>query len=212
MGKYRAVELYAVQMNAKDAFDLPHHGTFASIPSAGHYTELSQDMPFTPFHVGVAVFLKPALRLRFSVLIFCISQVAIDLEPLVRILRGDAQLHGWSHTVLGALAIGATSAWFGRPIANAWLRLLTRDGISAEFTSPISAKVALGSAWFGTGSHLVFDGIMHADMTPFAPLSTWNPLLGALPLYALHLGLIGAGVIGLLAFAVLDRGRAEGPT
>ena len=48
---------------------------------------------------------------------------------------------------------------------------------------------------------MLFDGVMHADMHPFAPLIANNPLLGTLPLSVLHLGLVGAGVLGLAVLA-----------
>lgn len=159
-------------------------------------------MPFTPFHMGAALLLKPVLGQRFSVLVFGASQVAIDLEPLVRITRGDTVLHGWTHTVSGALLIGAASAVLARPLANAWLAMLQREGVGAPSTAPITLRIALLSAWLGTGSHLLLDGIMHADMQPFAPLSSHNPLLGAVSLRALHLGLITAGALGLLGLLI----------
>lgn len=121
--------------------------------------------------MGAALLLKPALRQRFSVLVFGASQVAIDIEPLVRMLRDDDILHGWTHTVPGALL----------------------------------------SAWIGTGSHLLFDAIMHADMRPLAPLSAYNPLLGAVSLSTLHLGLVAAGAVGLLGLALPGRNASDGP-
>ncbi len=166
-------------------------------------------MPFTPFHMGAALLLKPALRLNFSVLIFGASQIAIDIEPLVRIIRGDAVLHGWSHTALGAIAIGMGSAWIARPIANAWLKALAGTGRPAY--APISARTALLSALIGTGSHLIFDGIMHADMHPFAPLSSRNPLLGVVSLSTLHLGLVIAGAVGLVALALFGQESSSKP-
>lgn len=42
---------------------------------------------------------------------------------------------------------------------------------------------------------------MHADMHPLAPLTSANPLLGAVSLEALHLGLVAAGVVGLVLLA-----------
>lgn len=168
-------------------------------------------MPFTPFHMGAALALKPAMQARFSVLIFGVSQVAIDIEPLVRLLRGDAQVHGWSHSVVGAIAIGAASAVLGRPVANGWLVLLRRGQVPATFTHPVTLGTALASAWIGTGSHLVLDGIMHGDMRPFAPITAANPLLALVPLTTLHLGLVLAGLAGLLLLAVmLGRGGSRG--
>lgn len=167
-------------------------------------------MPFTPFHMGAAVLLKPVLHARFSFLAFGVSQVAIDLEPFVRIVRQDQILHGWSHTLLGALVIGAAAAGVSRRPINAWLAWLSQRGAGAD-QPPLSWKVAFVSAWIGTGSHLLFDGIMHADMHPFAPLTERNPLLGVMPLSALHLGLVAAGVCGLILLAVRDTRATAGP-
>lgn len=67
-------------------------------------------MPFTPFHMGAALIVKPAARQHFSVLVFGIAQVAMDIEPLIGMILDWDVLHGPSHTILGALAIGALVA------------------------------------------------------------------------------------------------------
>jgi hypothetical protein len=43
---------------------------------------------------------------------------------------------------------------------------------------------------------------MHADITPFAPLSDANPLLRVISLSALHWFCLGAGALGLLIVGV----------
>ncbi len=164
-------------------------------------------MPFTPFHMGAAVLLKPLAPTRFSVLVFGVSQVAIDLEPLVRILRRDEVLHGWTHTLLGALALGAVAAGVAHAPVNWWIALLRRREAPATFTAPLGWRVAFASAWIGTGTHLLFDGIMHADMMPFAPLTAANPLLGAIGMGSLHLGLLAAGLLGLILLALRSPSR-----
>lgn len=55
-------------------------------------------MPFTPFHMGAGLALKAVAGRHFSVLTFGIAQVAMDIEPLVGMLRGAAVLHGPTHT------------------------------------------------------------------------------------------------------------------
>ena len=67
-------------------------------------------MPFTPFHLGPGALIKAVGGERFSFMIFGGSQVLMDVEPLVRMIRGDAVLHGMSHTIAGALVIGVVSA------------------------------------------------------------------------------------------------------
>jgi membrane-bound metal-dependent hydrolase YbcI (DUF457 family) len=47
-------------------------------------------------------------------------------------------------------------------------------------------------------SHIVLDGIMHADMHPLAPWSAANPLLHLVSLSALHWACIISGIAGVL--------------
>lgn len=166
-------------------------------------------MPFTPFHMGAALLLKPVARERFSVLVFGVSQVLIDIEPLVRIIRGDTILHGFTHTLCGALAIGAAAAVIARVPVNAWLEWFRPRQASGVLSSPVSWSVAFFSAWIGTGTHLAFDAMMHADMHPFAPLTANNPLLGRVSLGSLHWGLMLAGVLGLALLALREMVAAR---
>ena len=77
-------------------------------------------MPFTPFHMGAGLALKAVAGRHFSVLTFGMAQVAMDIEPLVGMLRGAALLHGPTHTYLGAvpiaLATAALAPWLCRPL------------------------------------------------------------------------------------------------
>ena len=47
-------------------------------------------VPFTPFHMGPALALKAVSGQYFSVLVFGIAQVAMDIEPLVGMIRNAA--------------------------------------------------------------------------------------------------------------------------
>ena len=67
-------------------------------------------MPFTPFHMGAGLALKAMAGRHFSVLTFGMAQVAMDIEPLVGMLRGAALLHGPTHTYLGAVPIALATA------------------------------------------------------------------------------------------------------
>ena len=79
-------------------------------------------MPFTPFHLGPGLALKVAGGPRLSLAVFALSQVAMDVEPLVRIVRGDAVVHGFTHTYLGAVPIAIVAALVGRPLCSRLLR------------------------------------------------------------------------------------------
>ncbi|MES2306536.1 MAG: hypothetical protein V4558_13590 [Gemmatimonadota bacterium] len=56
--------------------------------------------------------------------------------------------------------------------------------------------------------HSLLDGIMHADIRPFRPLTQANPLYGAVALPALHLACILCGVIGAAWLAQARYWRA----
>ncbi len=75
-------------------------------------------MPFTHFHMGPGIAATAAAGRHFSLMVFGFSQVAIDIEPLVRIIRGDAVLHGFTHTYFGATLIAITSVAIGRPVCQ----------------------------------------------------------------------------------------------
>ena len=49
-------------------------------------------MPVTPLHVGPALVIKGAFGERFSLLVFCLAQVVMDIEPVVHLHErtGDA--------------------------------------------------------------------------------------------------------------------------
>lgn len=131
-------------------------------------------MPVTPFHMGPALFLKPMAKRKFSLIVFGISQVAIDLEPLVYIIRGNASHHGFMHTYIAAVVVAVLVAAFLRPfckfLLHMWNRILPvfrlgwlRDGDN------ISRKVMITSALIGTMSHVFIDSLTHYDVHPFAP-------------------------------------------
>jgi membrane-bound metal-dependent hydrolase YbcI (DUF457 family) len=54
----------------------------------------------------------------------------------------------------------------------------------------------------GTYSHILLDGIMHADMNPLWPFADGNPLLGLLDVGLLHVVCAICGVVGSIAIAV----------
>jgi hypothetical protein len=174
-------------------------------------------MPFTPFHMGPGLAIKAVAGRRFSLMVFGVSQVAIDLEPLVRIYRGDAVLHGWTHTYLGATVIAVISAVIGRPIGarilaalRGALRTLCWEGSS---TAPrIGWAVPLVSALVGTWSHVLLDSLMHADMVPWAPFSTANGLLYALPFASVYRGCFWVGVAGLVVLIGVHAWRSRART
>ena len=49
---------------------------------------------------------------RSSLISFGVAQVLMDIEPGVRMIVGRGDLHGWSHTLVGAIPIGALATMY----------------------------------------------------------------------------------------------------
>jgi membrane-bound metal-dependent hydrolase YbcI (DUF457 family) len=145
---------------------------------------------------------------HFSLMVFGFSQVAMDIEPLVRIIRGDALLHGFTHTYAGASLIALVSVAVGRPVCQFFLNYWIA-GRDAAFLSwlrgpkLISWPAALAGAFVGTYGHVLLDSIMHSDMRPLAPLSDANGLLHVISVEGLHLLCLLGGILGFMLMLVL---------
>jgi hypothetical protein len=163
-------------------------------------------MPFTPFHFGPGAAVKAAMPRHFSFTMFCFAQIVTDFETAYYFLRGEYPLHRWFHTYLGATLVAACCVLVGRPICQAALRAwsLWRNAPFKRcfpITDRISVASAVISAFIGTYSHVFLDSIMHADVEPFNPFSTQNPLYRIISLFTLHALCIVLGVFGTLYVA-----------
>lgn len=160
-------------------------------------------MPVTPFHFGPGVLIKAAAPRRVSLTAFVAANVAIDVESLVNLLAGRYPVHAtlhtfWAATLVG-LAVGAAVGWIGH----------ARRSASAE----LRMAPALVGGLLGGASHPFLDGIMHADIRPFLPLTKANPLYRLVSLGTLHGLCVAAGAVGLLWLAMrrLARRPTEAP-
>lgn len=149
-------------------------------------------MPFTPFHLGPGAAMKAIGGRHFSFMVFGGAQVLMDLEPLVRIYMRTAILHGPTHSVPGALLVGAVAALSGKPVSEFVLRLLRIRH------QPISWLASCMGGFLGTFSHVVLDAIMHSDTEPWWPLSSANPFLGLVSVRTLHLACLAGVAFWLL--------------
>lgn len=164
-------------------------------------------MPFTPFHMGPALAVKAGADRHFSILAFGIAQIAMDIEPLIGMLRGSPVLHGFTHTYVGALLIGAAAMFISSCICPSILRRYNREVVASSAAwltctehVPKSA-LALG-AFLGTFSHVFLDSLMHADMQPFWPFSSSNPLLRLMPWQQVYQLCLWLGVVGAAIWLV----------
>jgi membrane-bound metal-dependent hydrolase YbcI (DUF457 family) len=157
-------------------------------------------VPFTPLHMGAGIVVKAVMRNSFSLVVFGGSQIVIDIQPLVVMLTNKGELHGFSHTILGATLIGLFCGLAGKPIGEFFLKLLREPKYL-----PISWRVSFISAFIGTYSHIFIDSIMHSDVMPFSPFSTASPLHGIISIEALHVWCVVSAVVGGLVYFVMER-------
>jgi membrane-bound metal-dependent hydrolase YbcI (DUF457 family) len=148
--------------------------------------------------MGPGILVKALLQGSFSLMVFGWTQIIMDIQPLVVLLTGAGQLHGFSHTYIGATLIGLGSALTGKYAAESGLRFVGRTRYL-----PIGWPVAIISAFIGSYSHVLIDSLMHFDLEPFAPFMTINPFLDLVSVEALHKFCLYSGLFGAgLYFAV----------
>lgn len=167
-------------------------------------------MPFTPVHIGSGLLSKAILDRRISLISFSVAQVLMDIEPGVRMVLGHSDLHGWSHTLIGAAAIGAVATVVSprlmRPLVRRWNKETHHYKLD-WLAVPKEAKkwsVATG-AFIGTMGHLRLDALIHADVHPYAPMSLINPYLGLLDSKEVYALCLIAGLIGSLAWVARKK-------
>ena len=168
-------------------------------------------MPFTPLHMGPGLAIKGLIPNHFSLSVFALVNVVMDIEPLYRMWRIEPPLHGLSHTLTGALVIAVGAVLLGRKALTAGWKLHEKLAGEDEETFRMSWTQAWIGALLGTGSHLLLDAVMHADMRPFAPFTDKNPLLMHEWVLPLHLACVLAGMVGfalLLLRAAWQRSAA----
>ena len=159
-------------------------------------------MPFTPFHFGPGVLLKGAAPRDVSLAAFVASQVAVDLEPLYFMLRGEYPVHRWLHTVWGAGLVGLA---VGVALPAAARRWIGAAAPAARGDFGWSAGVVGGLA--GGISHPLLDGLMHRDVHALRPFAETTWVLEPGGVAALHLACVMAGVLGAILL-VARRAKA----
>jgi hypothetical protein len=151
-------------------------------------------VPITPFHFGPGILVSAASRSKISFLAFAATNVLIDVESLYNMVTGQPRIHTFFHTYLGSTLAAAVVVGVFLPIRWAALKLPTWPALAWRRLSV--AAVLLGSL-VGAWSHVLFDSVMHGDITPLAPFSNANGLYRIVPLGALHLFCVGAGIVGV---------------
>ena len=162
-------------------------------------------MPFTALHMGPGMFVKAAVPRHFSIVVFGLTQIALDLEVLWQLAHGHYPLHRFCHTYLGATVIACVLAVLGKPasqgIKTAWNRIAVKCR-DADLTvkAHTTWTASLSAAFIGALSHIFLDSLFHPDIEPLQPWSAANCLRGAVNPHGVELVCFVLGVSGLLWF------------
>jgi hypothetical protein len=148
---------------------------------------------------------KAAVRRHFSIVVFGLTQIALDLEVLWELVRGGYPLHGRCHTYAGAAVTACFLAAIGKPasqgIKAVWNRIAARCRdrdltVNAHTTWAASSS----AAFIGAFSHIFLDSLFHYDLEPLWPWSEANHFRGLVNPHAVEIACIVLGVIGLAWF------------
>lgn len=162
-------------------------------------------MPFTPLHLGPGLLMKAGLGKRFSFPVFAGTQAVIDLQPLVAMVRGEGVLHGWTHSLAGALGIGMLVAFIAAELAPAW----NRSALRRYFRVTENRMTIVVGAGLGALSHVLLDAFMHADLAPGFPFLEANPFLFFLSVDRLHQICVASALAGTVILFLRYRGAFE---
>lgn len=151
-------------------------------------------MPFTPFHMGPALFFGLLLFRKINFPAFVIANVIVDLEPFLILFLGlDYLLHGFFHSFLGGSVIAAL-------LSGAMVKLnnpLQKTMAFFRLRQELPAKSIWIAAFSGIYLHIILDSFLYTDIKPLYPFS-YNPFYGILSsdvVYSLCSILFLAGIL-----------------
>ena len=153
-------------------------------------------MPFTPFHLGPAVFFGLIFFRFISIPAFVIGSVIVDIEPFFVLLFGlDLPLHGFFHSILGGSVVALVV--FFVMMRLDW-RIQKVMGIFKLKQESSSFSVLIG-AFLGVYLHVFLDSFLYTDIRPFFPADV-NPLYGLFSSDSIYSSCVVALVFGILLY------------
>jgi hypothetical protein len=167
-------------------------------------------MPITPAHLGVGMAAKAVAREHFSLVVFGLAQVALDLEVLWYLMRWSPPFHRFWHTYLGATIVAVVLAFVGKPasqwIKGLWNRAATRCR-DADLTVRVQTTwvASFTGAIFGAYSHILLDSLFHPDIEPLQPWSASNQLRDVMNPHGVEILCVVLGIAGAAWFLARER-------
>jgi hypothetical protein len=173
-------------------------------------------MPITPAHLGVGVAAKAVAREHFSIVVFGLTQVALDSEVLWYLMRWDPPFHRFWHTYLGATIVAVVLAFVGKP-ASQWIKGLWNRAAARCRDADLTVRIqttwvaSFTGAMFGAYSHILLDSLFHSDIEPIQPWSAANRFRGVINPHSVEIVCVVLGIVGtawLIARARRSRVRS----
>ena len=161
--------------------------------------------PFTPIHWGLTLLIQAILIFLDPVALFA-GSVIPDIEGICYFLFPDSgwQLHGFMHSLIGALVLGITVGIGSFVIHKIIRRIDFKIDNPTPFQLPrYSLPICLLSAFVGTFSHVILDAFLYEDQQLCYLLPIENPFLNLLSWEVVYFLCIVCFIIG----AVILVGR-----
>jgi len=164
---------------------------------------VGSSMPFTPLHLGPALFFGVVLLRYVDLPTFLVANVIVDIEPFVILTLGlhradslGLPLHGLLHTFLGGTFVALLLVLVMTRIREFTASLMRLIGMEQKH----SARSIYAAALSGIYLHILLDSRLYADIRPFYP-SSFNPFLGGMAAafgvwwFCVVTGLIGGALL-----------------
>ena len=157
-------------------------------------------MPFTPFHLGPALFFGLLLSVAFDLPTLLVASVIPDLEPfyVMYFHVSGYPLHGFFHSYLGSSILALLVVFIVYPLRG----LLSRIMVAFRIPQKSSFKKILFTSFVGVYFHVFLDSFLYPEMMPFYP-SQGNPFFNLLSAYGSNSAVYGFCSITALLGIVL---------
>lgn len=154
-------------------------------------------MPYTPFHLGPALFVGLMLFSVLDLPTFIIANVIVDLEPfLVIFFQLDYPLHGYFHSYLGGTVVAVILA-----IAMFFIKDYVQIAMNVfKLYQKSSFKQILFTSLLGIYLHISLDSPLYLDIKPFWPLDS-NPLYAVISGFEIYSFCLVSFLIAFILYA-----------
>lgn len=161
-------------------------------------------MPFTPFHLGPAIFIGLLFFQYLDLPSLLVSSVAPDVEGLyIVVFRPFMSHHSLIHTYVVASVISVIVALVMYYLKGLTGKMMKQFGLHQDS----SFKKILYSSILGAYSHIFLDSFLYPEMNPFYPL-LGNPFIGIASEYITYMTVYGlCGLLFLIGMILYFKKR-----